>query len=360
MKLFLASLAVLALTLASCSGGTTASTPSAATTSKAGAVPLAKERLRIAVVPKGTSHEFWKAVEKGARNAAAELGDVDLVWKGPTGEGDAAAQVQLVEGLLADGLDGLCIAPLDARALSPTVASSIERGTPVVVFDSGLDRELPIVSFVATDNENGGRIAGEELARRLAKKSEARVLVLRYLIGSQSTLEREKGALEALARHPNVRVVRSDVYCGPDEAAAIAESERLLATHDEIDGVFCSNESTTSGFLTALQRDPRGLAKQVAVVGFDSSARLVDALSNGVLHATVLQDPVSMGYFAVKAMHAHARGGRVAARIATGETLATLENGSGADVQRLLKPLASEHAQAVRKPLPEAPSAEPK
>lgn len=349
MKLFLALVAALALAVASCSGGTSASTTSSATSSTPA---VAKERLRIAVVPKGTSHEFWKAVEKGARDAAAELRDVDLVWKGPTGEGDAAAQVQLVEGLLADGLDGVCLAPLDARALAPTVASAIQRGTPVVVFDSGLDRELPIVSFVATDNEHGGRIAGEELARRLATKSEARVLVLRYLIGSQSTLEREKGALEALARHPNVRVVRSDVYCGPDEAFAIGESERLLATHDAIDGVFCSNESTTSGFLTALQRDPRGLAKEIVVVGFDSSARLVDALSDGVLHATVLQDPVSMGYFAVKAMHEHLRGRDVPVRIATGETLATLENGSGVAVQRLLKPLASEHAQAVERPLP--------
>src|SRR5262245_38963082 len=91
---------------------------------------------RIAVIPNGTVHEFWKAVESGARQADAELDDVEIVWKGPAGEGDAAAEIQLVESFLAEGCDGICLAPLDARALEPPVRAAISHGTPVVVFDS--------------------------------------------------------------------------------------------------------------------------------------------------------------------------------------------------------------------------------
>src|SRR5262249_1812580 len=92
----------------------------------------------VAVIPKGTSHEFGKSVEKGAKRADAELDALEVVWKGPTGEGDAAQEIQLVESFVADRVDGICVAPLDARALETPVKQAIASGIPVVVFDSGL------------------------------------------------------------------------------------------------------------------------------------------------------------------------------------------------------------------------------
>lgn len=293
---------------------------------------------RVAVIPKGTVHEFWKAVESGARKADAELADLEIVWKGPAGEGDAAAQIQVVESFLAEGYDGICVAPLDARALETPVRQAIAAGVPVVIFDSGLaSTDVPIVSYVATDNFHGGELAGEHLADLLA--GEGRVLLMRYLLGSESTEQREAGFLSAIAKRPGIQVLSSDKHGGPDESKAIEVGENLLATFgDEVDGIFCSNESCVSGMLTVLARDPRGLASRVKLVGFDSSANIVQGLSSGVVHATVLQDPVGMGYQAVMAMHRSLQGKPVPARIATGETLCTSANMHEPALQALLFP----------------------
>lgn len=300
--------------------------------------PPALDRLRIAVIPKGTSHEFWKAVELGARKADADFDDVEVVFKGPAGEGDAAQQIQVVESFIADGYSGICLAPLDARALESPVRLAIGAGIPVVIFDSGLaSADVPIVSYVATDNYRGGQLAGELLAKLLGGQGE--VLLLPYAIGSESTEQRERGFLEAIEKFPDLAVLAKDKHGGPDEPTAVQVSENLLATYgDQVDGVFCSNESNVSGMLSALQRDPRGLAGRVKVVGFDSSANILRALEAKVLHATVLQDPVAMGYLAVKTLRAHLRGESVAKRIPTGETLATQDNWREPAVAALLDP----------------------
>jgi ribose transport system substrate-binding protein len=298
------------------------------------------KHFKVAVVPKGTSHEFWKAVEAGARRADAELDDLEIVWKGPGGEGDAAAEIALVESFVADRYDGICLAPLDAQALVKPVRTALENKIPVVIFDSGLaSPDVPIASFVATDNFHGGQLAGEELVRLLGGRGN--VILLRYQVGSESTEQRETGFLEAVTRQVNMNVISHDRHGGPDEAKAIEVGENLLATYGtKIDGIFCSNESSTSGMLTALRRDPRHLAGKIKVIGFDSSQPIVDALKEGVLAATVLQDPVEMGYRSVIAMHDKLLGKDVKPRIETGETLATKANMESERVHALLFPLA--------------------
>jgi len=149
---------------------------------------------KVAVIPKGTSHEFWKAVEAGARKADAELADLEIVWKGPSGEGDTAQEIALVESFIADRYDGICVAPLDARALETPVRTALTNKVPVVIFDSDLARkDLPITSYVATDNHHGGELAGEELSRVIGGKGN--VVLMRYQIGSESTEQREQGFL---------------------------------------------------------------------------------------------------------------------------------------------------------------------
>lgn len=299
------------------------------------------KHFRVAVIPKGTSHEFWKAVEAGARRADLELADLEIVWKGPGGEGDAAAEIALVESFIADGYDGICLAPLDAVALEAPVRTALAKKIPVVIFDSGLARkDLGITSFVATDNFHGGQVAGEELVRLLGGRGN--VILVRYQVGSESTEQRELGFLDAVTRHPNMNVISHDRHGGPDEAKAIEVGENLLATFGQkTDAIFCSNESCTSGMITALRRDPRHLSGKIKLIGFDSSQNIVDALKDGVLYGTVLQDPVQMGYRAVMAMHDKLTGKEVKPRIETGETLATQENMDSERVHALLFPIGS-------------------
>jgi ribose transport system substrate-binding protein len=292
----------------------------------------------IAVIPKGTSHVFWQSVHAGARKAAAELG-VDIVWRGPLREDDRDAQVSEVEGFVSRGVSGIVLAPLDEAALVAPVEAAVRAGVPVVIIDSGLKSDR-YVSFVATDNEQGGRLAGEHLARLLGGKG--RVVLLRYAEGSDSTNRREQGFLAALAAHPGIEVASSNQYGGTDVEGAYKKGEALLSVYKRsdgrlsIDGVFCPNESSTFAMLRVLQDN--GWAGQVRFVGFDASDNLVQGLERGHIDALVLQDPVRMGYLGVKTMVAHLEGRPTERRIDTGARVVTRENMRQPELDALLRP----------------------
>jgi len=298
----------------------------------------APARLTIAVIPKGTSHVFWQSIHAGAAKAAAELG-VDIIWRGPLREDDRDSQVSEVEGFVSRGVSGIVLAPLDDSALAVPVASAVQHGIPVVIIDSGLKGE-GYVSYVATDNQKGGRLGGEELARRLGGKG--KVVMLRYSEGSDSTNKREEGFLEAMKDNPGIQVVSSNQYGGADVEGAYKKSESVLSTFKRadgglgVDGIFCPNESTSFGMLRVLQDN--GWAGKVRFVGFDSSANLAKGLEEGQIDGLVLQDPVRMGYVGVKTLVEHIQGKPAEKRIDTGVAVATRENKDTPDIKDRLHP----------------------
>jgi len=154
-------------------------------------------------VPKGTTHEFWKAVHAGAAKASKELG-IEIVWKGPLKEDDLKSQIDLVQSFTAQGISGMVLAPLNDSALVAPVKAAVLGGMPVVIFDSDLKGGAH-ASFVATDNRAAGRLAGEKLGELLGGKGN--VVVLRYQEGSASTHNREEGFLDAIRKFPDMKVV---------------------------------------------------------------------------------------------------------------------------------------------------------
>jgi ribose transport system substrate-binding protein len=295
-------------------------------------------RTTIAVIPKGTSHVFWQSIHAGAAKAASELG-VDIVWRGPLREDDRDSQVSEVEGFVSRGVSGIVLAPLDESALAVPVASAVQRGIPVVIIDSGLKGE-GYLSFVATDNRKGGRLAGEQLAKLLGGKG--KVVLLRYTEGSDSTSNREEGFLEAMKASPGLQVLSSNQYGGADVESAYRKSEALLSNYKQadgrlaLDGIFCPNESTSFAMLRVLQDN--GWAGKVRFVGFDSSDNLAKGLRDGLVDALILQDPVRMGYLGVKTMVDHLQGRPVEKRIDTGVHVVTRENMGQPEMKELLTP----------------------
>ncbi len=299
-------------------------------------------KLRIAVIPKGTTHVFWKSIHAGAVKAEQELRHVgvEVIWKGPLKEDDRESQIKVMEGFTTRGVDGIVLAPLDDAALRRPVRDAVRSGIPVVIIDSGLKSD-DYASFVATDNYIGGRKAAEHLAKLLGGKG--KVIMLRYLEGSASTMNREQGFLDVLKeKYPHIKVVSANQYGGATTESAYRASENLLAplrTADgglSIDGIFCPNESTAFSMLRALQDS--GLAGSVKYVGFDSSDRLVRGLRSGQIHGLVLQDPINMGYLGVKTMVKHLQGEKVEKRIDTGSLVATPENMNDPEIRNLLEP----------------------
>lgn len=313
--------------------------PTSTNNASSGSSDAATKQLQIAVIPKGASHEFWKSVEAGARRADNEFDDVEVTWKGPLSEGDEADQIATVEGFVADGYDGICLAPLDAVSLRKPVETAMKQGIQVLVFDSALMNSEGIVSYVATNNYHGGEMAGDELARLLEGQGE--IVLMRYALNSESTEQREEGFLTAIAKHPGIKLIFDD-YANAGEDKAIVLGEQILANFgDQVDGIFCPNESTAAGMLTVLRRDSRELAGKVKLVGFDAGAKLIDGLEKGHLQATVLQDPVRMGYESVKLMRDKLQGREVKLRVETGEVLATTKNCRDPEVRKLLEPEAA-------------------
>lgn len=294
-------------------------------------------KLTIAVVPKGTTHEFWKSVHAGAVKASKELG-VDIVWKGPLKEDDLKAQIDVVQGFIAQGVSGIVLAPLNDKGLTGAVKQAVEAKIPVVIFDSDLQGK-DHTSFVATDNFAAGKLAGEAMAKLLGDRG--KVVVLRYQEGSASTQNRENGFLEAVHAHKDIAVVSDKQYAGATTETAHAASESLLAANKAseggVDGIFCPNESTTFGMLLALEK--ANLAGQkIRFIGFDSSPKLVAGLESGHIDGLVVQNPFNMGYLAVKTMTQHLKGQKVEERIDTGATLVTKANMNDPDVKELLHP----------------------
>ncbi|HEY4105401.1 MAG TPA: substrate-binding domain-containing protein [Polyangiaceae bacterium] len=291
---------------------------------------------RIAVIPKGTTHEFWKAVHAGAVKAAREA-NVEIVWKGPLKEDDLKSQVDLVQSFTAQGVSGVVLAPLNDTALAAPVKAAADAQIPVVIFDSDL-KDKSYASFVATDNRAAGALAGERMGKLLGGKGN--LIVLRYLEGSASTTNREEGFLEAIKKFPDIKVVSDNRYGGATTESAHAASENLLlaqnAAKGSVNGIFTPNESTTFGMLLALQK--ADLAGKIHFIGFDSSDKLVQAVSAGQIDALVLQDPMKMGYLAVKTMAAVLQKQKVEPRIDTGATLLDKENQNNPDMVELVKP----------------------
>jgi len=292
----------------------------------------------IAVIPKGTSHAFWQSIHAGAAKAGKELG-VKIVWRGPLREDERESQISEVERFVSSGVSGIVLAPLDEAALAQPVADAKRHDIPVVVIDSGL-KGTDYVSFVATDNRLAGRMAGDELAARLHEKG--RVVLLRYGEGAESTLQREAGFLEAIAKHPGIQMVSSNQYGGADVEEAYKKSEAILSSLKradggvDVDGIFTPNESTTLAMMRVLVDN--GWAGRVRFIGFDASETLVNGMRDGQIDALVVQDPVKMGYLGVKTLVAHLHGEPVEARIDTGVRLVTREHMNDPDVHELLHP----------------------
>lgn len=298
-----------------------------------------KKKLTIAVIPKGTSHEFWKSIHAGSLKAAQELSspgaEVEVIWKGPLREDDREQQIQVVEGFTTQGVAGIVLAPLDNRALVRPVEEAKSAGVPTVIIDSGLESNS-IVSFVATDNRKGGMLAANRLGELLGGKG--KVILLRYAEGSASTQDREDGFLQEIKqKYPGIELISTDQYAGATRDMAKSASENLLNRFgDEVQGIFCPNESTTAGMLLALQ--DIGKAGKVMFVGFDNSQTFVDAMRAKQLHGIVVQNPFNMGYLGVRTMVESIQGKPVEKRIDTGVNLVTLENLDAAETQTLLHP----------------------
>ena len=294
-------------------------------------------KLRIAVIPKGTTHEFWKMGEAGAKKAGNELG-IDIIWKGPQKESDRAGQIKVVENFITQGVDGIALAPLDDKALVRSVTEAKNAGIKVAVWDSGLDESAgdAVISSVMTNNFAAGQDCGKRLA--MLMNGSGKVLMLRHAVNHDSTTKREEGFLDGIKKTaPGIELLSIDQRGGVSIDEAMKVSESLLNQFgDQVDGVFTPNESTTQGMLRAL--DQAGLAGKFPFVGFDTNEALLQGLKDKKVSALAVQDPFQMGYTAVRNIFNSIQQKPFEANVDTGAVLLDLENIDTEEVQKIINP----------------------
>lgn len=285
----------------------------------------------VAVVPKGQVALFWQSVHAGAIRGAKESG-VQISWNGPAVETDLDAQIRIIDDMLAKGVKAFVLAPQDRDQLNDKIAA-IHKRMPIVIMDSGCST-TDYTSYVATNNREGGHIAGQELLRLLGQ-SGGEVAMLRNVPGAGSTTEREDGFKEAIAKNANVKLV-DEPFCNGFADQASQKTGALLAAHPNLVGIFASAEPGAVGVLNALVESKK--AGKMKFVGFDAGDRLKEGLDAGQIDALVVQDPVEMGRIAVATAAKALRGESVPKEQPMQPTLVTQENRTDAKIQQLLAP----------------------
>ncbi|HVV45581.1 MAG TPA: substrate-binding domain-containing protein, partial [Bryobacteraceae bacterium] len=229
--------------------------------------------------------------------------------------------------------DGIALAPAHGEALVPIVEQAAAANVPVSIFDSGIKSDK-YISYVSTDNYKGGAMAAQRMAEILPKGG--KIAIVATAPGGVSTMERENGFKETIAKNsPNLVVVAMQ-YGMSDRAKSLAVAEDILTANPDIVGIFCSNESGSIGAVQGAKS--HNLAGKVKIVGFDSSPTLVEDVQAGNIDSLVVQNPFKMGYTAVQTLVDHLHGKTPPKRIDTGATLVTAANLKDPAIQELLNP----------------------
>jgi ribose transport system substrate-binding protein len=285
----------------------------------------------IAVIPKGVSHSFWQTVKSGAETAGKDL-NVKIDWKGPAQETDISGQINMVEDAINRRVDGIVLAPSHGDSLVPIVTRAQKEGIPVTIFDSGISTEQ-YLSYVSTDNRQGGVVAAKRIGEKLGVKGKVAILGVKK--GSVSTDEREEGFKETIEQQfPGIRIAQF-LYGEANAVKSLSAAEDILTAHPDLNGLFASNESSTVGALRAIRQS--NLVGRIVLVGFDATPDLVNNVKDGAIDSLVLQNPFKMGYEGVKTVVDKLSGQVPQKRIDTGVKLLTKENMGTPEMQQLIK-----------------------
>lgn len=284
----------------------------------------------IVFIPKSTSATFYLFLVKGAQDKANELGyTIDYI--GPDTEADIAEQVDLVRNITRKKPAGILLAALDSEALIPPVVEAMEAGVPVAMADSGINSDAPLASII-TDQYAGGFMAGEEMAKLLGEKG--LVANLGIQAGSVSA-GRSVGFAEAIAQYPEMSVLETQ-WTDADATKSLNIATDLLTANPDLAGFFSAAAPIAAGIAQAAKA--KGVDKDLKIITFDPSPEILPLFDDGTIQAIIAQDPYSMGYEGVAAIHAFINGETIEnPNVELAPVLITPENVDTEEVQALLQ-----------------------
>ena len=284
---------------------------------------------RIALVLKTLNNPFFIDMQKGAEEAAKKLG-VNLIVQAAEREVDVEKQMQIIENLIQTKVAALGVTPSGSREIVPAIEKANRAGIPVVIVDTRVDPKTmgeskgKIATFIGSDNYEGGKLAGEFIAKKLGGKG--KVAILEGIPGHETGDSRLKGFREAIKATPGIEIVASQT-ANWERDQGFNVFQNILQSHPEVQAVFACSDLMALGAVEAIAAAKK--TGQIAVVGFDASDEARKAVLNGTMDATVAQSPATMGAMAVENAYHLIKGEPVKEEYVVPIKLITKENAAG-------------------------------
>jgi ribose transport system substrate-binding protein len=283
-----------------------------------GGPAMAAEKVKIAMVLKTLSSQYWKIVAAGAKEAAAK-NNVDLILLGPPTEDAVEQQINMVQDALSQKPAALIFSPSQPATAVNVLMKAKEQHVPVLLVDTGMPAGFQdYVTFIGTDNIAAGKEGGKELVKLLKKGD--KVVLLEGAPGNPTMTDRCTGAEEVLKTAGMVIASRQPAYS--DREKAYTAMQNILQSQPDVKAVFAGNDEEALGALRALQQG----GKKVPVIGVDANADNLKAILAGDLHGSVAQGNYDMGRLGVEKALEAIHGKPVAKRIDSGATMMTKAN----------------------------------
>jgi ribose transport system substrate-binding protein len=277
-------------------------------------------------VLKTANNPFFIDMQKGAEDAAKKLG-VQLIVQAAEREVDVEKQMQIIENLIQTKVAALCVTPSGSREIVPAIEKANRAGIPVVIVDTRVDAKAmsessgKIASFIGSDNYEGGKLAGEFIAKKLGGKG--KVAVLEGIPGHETGDSRLKGFREALKATPEIEIVASQT-ANWERDQGFNVFQNILQSHPDVQAVFACSDLMALGAVEAIAAAKK--TGQITVIGFDASDEARKAVLSGTMDATVAQSPAEMGALAVENAYHLIKGEPVKDELVVPIKLITKEN----------------------------------
>jgi ribose transport system substrate-binding protein len=255
------------------------------------------EKKRVALVMKSLANEFFKTMEDGAKAHSAENSDIyELDCNGIKDEQDINRQIEIVNQMIAKGVDAIVIAPADSKALIPVCKKAMAKGIVVINIDNKFDSDVlkqegVEIGFVGPNNRKGAKLAGDFLAKQLEKGD--KVAVLEGRPGAFNGLQRKLGFEDAM-NEAGMEICTSQSANWEQKEAYDIAMQIHNKFGDELKAVLCANDSMALGAAQALK------GKQVKVVGFDNISAVQSLIKEGKVVCTVDQHGDQIAVFGIE------------------------------------------------------------
>jgi len=273
---------------------------------------------RIGVVLKALDSDFWLSVKRGAEAADKKYDNAEVIILAADREINVQQQVQIVEDLITQGVNALCIAPSGSQELIPTFEKAYQAGIPVLLIDTDAPWDKK-ACYIGTDNYQGGTVAGSFISQSLNGKG--KVALITGIMGHQTHMDRVKGAEDVFAKFPDIKIVAKQP-ANSERALGMQVMENILTSNPDLDAVFCTNAEMAMGALQATV----AAGKKIIIVGFDDDRDILNSIASGNITATIAQNPFDMGRLGIEMAVKLLEGEEIPKRIDTGTTLVTKDN----------------------------------